>query len=212
MRPLHAFRKTLAILGIGLATAVGLSLLPENSYQRWQLLEGTIHARTRWIYERIHFDPEPVDVVFIGPSRVEAGVDAPRISQALGARGLPANVVNFSLPEGGRNINLAIFAELLKTKQPKLLVIGVIEKPSRFGHPAYKYMAPREMLAKPGDLATNSMPFRACCLCLSVSGPINSTFSMALRHIIPSSTLSRQAAGVLVLPIFSCASPTSPLE
>ena len=154
MRPLHAFRITLAILGIGLAMAVGLCLLPENAYQRWRLLDGTIHHHTRWIYERIHFDPQPVDVVFIGPSRVEAAVDAPRLSAALAARGLPSNVVNFSLPEGGRNINFAIFNELLKTKQPKLLVIGVIEKPSRFGHPAYKYLAPRGMIANPG-YATN---------------------------------------------------------
>lgn len=152
MRPLHAFRKTTAILGIALAVAVGLCLLPENPYQRWRLLDGTIHAHTRWIYERIHFDPQPLDVVFVGPSRVEAAVDAPRISRALAMRGLPANVVNFSLPEGGRNINLAIVSELLKTKQPKLIVIGVIEKPSRFGHPAYKYMAPREILVKPGYL------------------------------------------------------------
>jgi hypothetical protein len=153
MRPLHAFRKTMTILGIGLMVAVGLCLLPENSYQRWRLLDGTIHARTRWIFERIHFDPQPVDVVFIGPSRVGAAVDAPRLSQSLAARGLPANVVNFSLPEAGRNINLAILTELLKTKQPKLIVIGVTEKPSRFGHSAYKYLAPRSMVADPGYLA-----------------------------------------------------------
>lgn len=150
MRGLRAFRKTLAILGIALAIGVGLTLLPENPYQRWRLLDGTIHARSKWIYERIHFDPEPLDVVFIGPSRVEAAVDAPRISRALAAQGLPSNVVNFSLPEGGRNINHAVFDELLKAKRPQLIVIGVIEKPSRFGHPAYKYVAPRELIANPG--------------------------------------------------------------
>src|SRR4051812_47904056 len=123
MRPLHAFRKTMAILGVALATAVALCLLPENPYQRWQLLEGTIHSRARWMYERTHFDPQPVDVVFLGPSRIGAGVDAPRLGRALAARGLPSNVVNFSLPEGGRNINYVIFDELLKAKTPKLVVI-----------------------------------------------------------------------------------------
>lgn len=154
MRPLQAFRKTGAILGIGLAIAVGLCLLPENGYQRWRLLDGTIHARTRWIYERVHFDPQPIDVVFVGPSRVGAAVDAPRLSRSLSERGQPSNVVNFSLPEAGRNINLAIIAEVLKTKQPRLIVIGVTEKPSRFGHSAYKYMAPGVMIANPG-YATN---------------------------------------------------------
>lgn len=63
---------------------------------------------------------------------------------------LPANVVNFSLPETGRNINLAIAEELFAHKQPKLLVLGVIEKPSRFGHSAFKYIADRKMLVDAG--------------------------------------------------------------
>lgn len=150
MRPLHAFRKTLAILGVALVVAVGLSLLPENTYQRWKLLADTIHARSQWIYERSHFDPQPVDVVFLGPSRIGAGVDAPRLGQALAARGLPSNVVNFSLPEAGRNINWIIFRELMQSKRPKLVVIGVMEKPSRFGHATYKFLAPRADILNPG--------------------------------------------------------------
>lgn len=150
MRPLHAFRGTLVILALALAVAVGLCFLPERPYQRWQLLDGTIHARSRWIYERIHFDPQPLDVVFVGPSRVGAAVDAPRLGAALAARGLPSNVVNFSLPEAGRNINYVIVDELLKTKRPRLLVIGVLEKPSRFGHSTYKFLAPRREVVDPG--------------------------------------------------------------
>ncbi len=152
MQTLHALRGTLVILGLALLIAVGLCLLPERPYQRWQLLEGTIHARSRWIYERIHFDPQPLDVVFVGPSRIGAGVDAPRLSAALAARGLPSNVVNFSLPETGRNINYTIVDELLKTKRPKLLVIGILEKPSRFGHSTFKFLAPRGQIVDPGYL------------------------------------------------------------
>jgi hypothetical protein len=152
MTPLHAFRKTMAILGIALAVAVGLCLLPENPYQRWQLLDGTIHARARWIYERVNFDPQPIDVVFVGPSRIGADVNAPRLGEALAARGLPSNVVNFALPETGRNINDVIVRQLLTKKRPKLIVIGVIEKPARFGHSAFKYIAPPSMVAFPGYL------------------------------------------------------------
>jgi hypothetical protein len=152
MQTLHALRGTLVILGLALLIAVSLCFLPERPYQRWQLLEGTIHARSRWIYERIHFDPQPLDVVFVGPSRIGAGVDAPRLSAALAARGLPSNVVNFSLPETGRNINYTIVDELLKTKRPKLLVIGVLEKPSRFGHSTFKFLAPRRRIVEPGYL------------------------------------------------------------
>ena len=56
---------------------------------------------------------------------------------------------NFSLPDKGRDLNYVIARELFRTKSPKVLVIGVIEKPSRFGHPAFKYLAPSWLVADP---------------------------------------------------------------
>jgi hypothetical protein len=158
MKPLRALRKTLAVVGVALILAVGASLLPENPYQRWQLLNGTLQDPAHWIYERSVFDPTPIDVAFIGPSRIEEGVDAPRLAAALAARGTPATVVNFALPEEGRDLNAAVADLLLSHKRPKLLVIGVTERPVRFGHPAFKYLAPREMVAAPGYLANASYP------------------------------------------------------
>ena len=87
MVPLRAFRKILFVLAVALACAAGASALPENPYQRWQLLDGTIHANARWIYERSRFDPTPLDVVFLGPSRMGAGVKrAEARSRPRGAR------------------------------------------------------------------------------------------------------------------------------
>lgn len=150
MVPLRAFKKTMTILAAALGCAVVACLLPDNAYQRWQLLDGTIQSNARWIYERCRFDPTPIDVVLLGPSRMEKGLDAPRLAEALKARGLPDNVVNFSLPESGRNINFAIAKEMFAYKRPKLVILGVIEKPARFGHPAYKYVADRGSIVDPG--------------------------------------------------------------
>jgi hypothetical protein len=150
MKPLHGGQVFMLILAGAVGLAVACCFLPENAYQRWQLLDGTIHARARWIYERCNFDPRPIDVAFLGPSRISADVEAPRLSAELAARGLPSNVVNFALPENGRNLNLAIAEQILAHKQPKLLVLGVIEKPGRFGHNAFKYIAPRELVDDPG--------------------------------------------------------------
>jgi hypothetical protein len=143
----------LVILATAFLAAAIACALPDNAYQRWQLLDGTIHAKLRWIYERCHYDPAPIDVAFIGPSRTDMGVNAPRMSAALAARGLPDQVVNFSLPEAGRNINYVIAHELLQTKHPRLIVLGVTEKPSRFGHSAFKYVAPAGLIIDPGYLA-----------------------------------------------------------
>jgi hypothetical protein len=151
---LHPFRCFLAVLAIALAAAVGASLLPDNPYQRWQQLAGTEQAKASWIYERIHFDPRPIDVAVVGPSRINRGLDARHLEAALAARGISARVANFALPQGGRDVNDVIVEEMLTQKAPKLLIVGVIEKPSRFGHAAYKYVAPRSMVVDPG-YATN---------------------------------------------------------
>lgn len=149
MVPLRAFRKTLTILAAAAVCAVIASVLPDNPYQRWQLLGGTLHENSRWIYERCHFDPTPIDVVFLGASRTLYGVDAPRIGEALAARGLPARVVNFSFPQDGRNINFVVAKELFSSKRPKLVILGVIERAYRFGHPAFRYLADRPSIVDP---------------------------------------------------------------
>jgi hypothetical protein len=150
MVPLRASRKILFVLAVAFACAVGAGFLPDDPYQRWQLLDGTIHANARWMYERSHFDPTPIDVVFLGPSRMGAGIIAPRLGKALAARGLPSNVVNFSTPEAGRNTNWAAADMLFAVKKPKLVVLGVTEKPQRFGHPAFKYIGRVAAIADPG--------------------------------------------------------------
>lgn len=149
MLQLRARRKTFYILAFAFLTAVVAALLPDDPYQRWQLLDGTIMKNVRWIYERINFDPTPIDVAILGPSRSEAAVNSPELEAALTGMGIPVHVVNFSLPEGGRDVNYAIARELFKTKSPRVLVLGVIEKPSRFGHPAFKYIAPSWLVVDP---------------------------------------------------------------
>jgi hypothetical protein len=141
----HLSRSTIALAGIfgtALALAVVACLIPDNPYLRFQLLKNTDGAQAQWIYERIHFDSRPFDVVFSGPSRTMVGVSSSRIQEDLRRLGSSASVVNFSLPETGRNLDYVIIKELFKTdRRPKLLVLGVIEKPSRFGHSKFKYLS-----------------------------------------------------------------------
>lgn len=143
-----ALRTSLAVLLVALLAAVAAALLPDNPHQRWQLLDGTIHRRARWIHDRIHHDPTPLDVVLVGPSRMGGGVSPVQLAAAMG---LPAErVANFALPETGRNLHALIVDEMFSTKRPRLLVVGVIEKPGRYGHSAYRYLAPAGRLLDPG--------------------------------------------------------------
>jgi hypothetical protein len=140
--------RLLGVLGASLAVALVLNaavcLLPENDYQRWKLQDAT-----RWIYERIHFDPKPVDVAILGPSRAQLGLSAAAIEEQLAKHGKHANVVNLALPGAGRDIQWAILNELFKAKSPKVIVVEVEEEPFPLGHFFFKYVAPAEAIAFP---------------------------------------------------------------
>ena len=142
-------RGVLIMLGVALLAAALAASLPDKPYQRWSTLEKTIQNRLRWVYERIHQDPAPIDVVLLGPSRGGAGVSAPRVQERLAALGKPLGVVNFSLPENGRDLHWVVENELLSKRSPRLIIIVVIEKPGRFGHPAFKYIAPASAVIDP---------------------------------------------------------------
>jgi hypothetical protein len=143
--------RLLGVLGASLAVALILNaaicLLPENDYQRWQLQDPD--GPLRWIYERIRFDPKPIDVAILGPSRAQLGFSAAAVEQDLARRGKHVNVVNFALPGAGRDIQWAILDELFKAKSPKVIVLEVEEQPYPFGHFFFKYVAPAEAIVFP---------------------------------------------------------------
>jgi hypothetical protein len=133
--------KILAMLGVALVLTVAVCLLPENAYQRWRLLDSDLNGRLRWIYERIHFDPRPIDVVILGASRSQVGLSAGSIEQQLAEHGKHANVVNFAIFNVGRNLQWAILSETYKAKSPKVIVVEVDEPPYPFGHELFRNLA-----------------------------------------------------------------------
>lgn len=155
---LRSTRVSLTILATALLCAVGAAMLPDDRYQRFQLLDQTIHRKSHWIYERVHFDPTPVDVMLIGSSRMDAAVSPPRLERYLQERGLPSHVVSFALPEEGRDVHYALLEELYKTKAPKLVIIGVRENPARVGHSTFKYLADRSLIVDPAFVSNANYP------------------------------------------------------
>ena len=151
MTGLTALGRICAALLTALVLACGVYFLPENDYQRWQLTDGTVYQQFRWAYERIHFDPKPIDVAIVGPSKTMLGLSAARIEERLSSLGKPLSVANFSVPAGGRNAEWAVLDELFKSKAPKVIVVGVDETPYPWGHPAFKYLAPAEAIVFPPE-------------------------------------------------------------
>ena len=137
-----------AALGVAFVLSAATCLLPENAYQRWQL-QPIMNDRLRWIYERIHFDPRPIDIAIIGPSRVQLGLSAPAIEEKLAQNGSHASVANLAFPGAGRDIQWAIVQELFKTKSPKAIILEVEAQPYPFGSFAFKYVAPAKEIVFP---------------------------------------------------------------
>jgi hypothetical protein len=133
----------LAIFALGcISLAVAATALPHDPYVRWQSLRGTMFEPAGYYFERLHFDPAPVDVVFIGSSRTETGVSAPLLEGDLARRGLPLRVANLSLPAAGMDIRVVEAREALRARpDTKLLVISVVESLPRDGHQAFGEIA-----------------------------------------------------------------------
>ena len=151
---------------------------PQSDYIRWQNLQGTIFSRASWIYERLHFDPAPVDVVFLGSSRVGAAVLPTQLEPALRARGVNLRVANFSLPSSGFDIRETILNQVFADKAPKLIVYSVVEAFPRDGHDAFGDLGSvGEVLSSPwivnrnlpGNLAR--LPVRQLQLALASAAP-----------------------------------------
>ena len=143
----------LAALGVALALNAAVCFLPENAYQRWELLDLSLNGRMRWIYERIHYDPRPIDVVILGGSRAQLGFSAAAIEQQLAEHGKYANVVNFAIYGFGRNIQWVILNEIYKAKSPRAIVVEVDDPPYPFGHYLFKHVASADAIISAPKLA-----------------------------------------------------------
>ena len=146
---MRAFLRNFAIGGITAALAlVGMVFLPHDRYIRWQAMQTESYARLGWIYERIHFDPTPIDIAFIGTSHTMNGIDASAVGEKIaevanssGSHAQPLHVVNFAIPMYGRNLHWLIVRELLENRKVGMLVLEIFENETRKSHPLFVYPA-----------------------------------------------------------------------
>jgi hypothetical protein len=129
------------------ATLGAMTCLPHNRYIRWQALQTEAYARLGWIYERVHFDQTPTDVVFVGTSHTMNGVDAASVEQVMAADGVRApdgrclTATNLAIPNYGRSMAWLIARELLDNRKARMVVLETFENESRKPHPLFVYVA-----------------------------------------------------------------------
>jgi hypothetical protein len=122
---------------------------PQNDYYRWQELDHGTTRKADWIYERLHFDAERIDVALIGTSRTGGGLSGPDIeADYCAATGRRIRVANLSIPETGRNIHYVIAKEAMRAKRPALTVVELNEIEARRQHRGFVALADVEDVLK----------------------------------------------------------------
>jgi hypothetical protein len=122
-------------------TGAAVMALPSARYVRYQQEADTIQFHARWAYERIHFDPTPIDVAIIGMSRLEAGVSPVELQQQLSAKlGRPIHVADLALVQNGRNLHYALVKDLLKTRPEVKVIVLSVDEGEAASHPLFKYV------------------------------------------------------------------------
>jgi hypothetical protein len=119
-------------------------LLPHDRYIRYQQpqLTESYLFRTRWVFERIHFDTTPIDVAIVGSSRVEGTISAPVLEAQLSKKfRRPIHVANIAIPNEGRNLHYLLARELLENHpETRILLVSVVER-AEITHPSFRYLA-----------------------------------------------------------------------
>jgi hypothetical protein len=131
-----------------LVVLIAMLFLPHDRYIRWQDMQSESYARLGWIYERIHFDPTPIDVAFIGTSHTLNGIDGAAVADAMtqawssrDSRPRTFQVTNLAIPAYGRNLHWLIARELLENRKVGMLVLEIFENETRKAHPLFIYPA-----------------------------------------------------------------------
>lgn len=147
---------TAKLFATGLATMaaslVAMAAIPHDPFVRWQAMRTEAYARLGWVYERVHGDPTPTDVVLVGTSHTMNGLDGLAIARRIAADGVRApdgrclTVTNLAIPSYGRNMHWAVVRELLRVRRPRAIVLEVFENETRKAHPLFSHVAETEDL------------------------------------------------------------------
>jgi hypothetical protein len=130
---------------------VGSFFLPHDRYVRYQQLADSDMFRSRWVFERIHYDKTPIDVAIIGSSRLETSVSAPILEKELSDQlGRPIHVANLALPQEGRNLHYLVARELVENRPETRIILVSVPERADLSHPVFRSLAdPVDLIRAP---------------------------------------------------------------
>ena len=113
--------------------------IPVERRQRFIQLKEDCSCQGIWLFDRMHHNENPADVVFFGSSHTINGIMDEFIEKQLNIPSV--HVVNFGYCRYGVNIYPVLLKEILRSKKPKILFLEVREDEDRYSHPVFPYIA-----------------------------------------------------------------------
>src|ERR1039457_531719 len=114
-------------------------LIPVDRRQRFIQLKEDCSYQGIWLYDRIHQNTNPADIVFFGSSHTINGINDEIVEKQLNIPSM--HIVNFGYCRYGVNIYPVLLKEILRSKKPKILFLEVREDENRYSHPVFPYIA-----------------------------------------------------------------------
>ncbi|MBA3828673.1 MAG: hypothetical protein H0X33_07035 [Taibaiella sp.] len=137
---------------------VVLFCLPFNKQYAYHFLKNECNEKGAWIHDRIFINPDPVDIAFIGSSRIKASIieevledSLPHLYSNMLAHDSTRSVFvgNFGYCRWGRNMDYAIIKDIFKRKHPGYIIVELHEEEERLSHIDFAYMADAEDVVMP---------------------------------------------------------------
>jgi len=141
--PARAAKRYLAVMMFSVALiSIAMCCLPASRFIRFDHLSSLAVVKLGWIYNRIHSDKTPIDVMFVGSSRTVFDLDSEELESACEQDGrIHPHVVNMGLQHAGRDMDYLVVREALESRHVQLLVVEVTEIEPRDLHPAFSSVA-----------------------------------------------------------------------
>lgn len=111
--------------------------IPTPRIFNYHYIKDDCYNHGSWIFDRIAQNNTPVDVAFIGSSHTIHAFNEPIIEKKL----IGLHVANFGYCRMGRNLQYVFLKDILKYKQPKLVIIEVTEEETKNSHDIFPYLA-----------------------------------------------------------------------
>ena len=138
---------TLSVL-VALLVIFGITIFERPYDQRYgcELMSNDCYDHATWIYDRIHLNPHPVDIAFIGSSRTIHGIQDSAMTKAMNDS---VWTENFGYCRFGRNMDYETLKELTESKTLKVAVIEVREEEDYGSHIDFPYRADSKDILQP---------------------------------------------------------------